>query len=333
MVTFSDSYDVQLPEINSALIIAYERKNLLIPLMNHLAQMNFAKVYIAIDGPKSKSKFSPQKEIESMAKELGRTLGLEVKVWRRDSNFGLALSVITAIDWFFSNEKIGLILEDDIIVSESFPNFASQVLRKYCTDSNVLMVAATRPESFENDGDVKWTHYPMIWGWATTSTKWNICKGMILYPKPVFGRISHWRVAFYWSLALRRISTGRLDSWAVPLASQMRSENFLCVIPPVNFSTNIGFGDLATHTKKISGGMNATRGEWKGKFEVVRDMEIENDAKEGDLIIESNNYKISPFAILSYFASFVLDPLRFKRKNKQSLESRWSEMAFPKKSD
>jgi hypothetical protein len=333
MVTILERYDRQVLEIDSALIIAYERKDLLVPLMDHLAQLKIAKVYIAIDGPRSNSQFAPQIEIESLAKECGSVLGLEVEVWRRDQNYGLALSVISAIDWFFSNEKIGLILEDDIMVSGSFLNFANQVLREYDTDPNVLMAAATRPDSFENDGIVKWTHYPMIWGWATTSIKWSICKGMIIHPKPVFGRVSDGRVAFYWSLALRRISTGRLDSWAVPLASQMKSGDFLCAIPPVNFATNIGFGEHATHTKKISSGMNAARGEWEGKFEFAGYVDIETDAKEGDVRIERNNYKISRFIKLSYLMSFALDPLRLKRKNKLSLESRLSEIALPKNSD
>jgi hypothetical protein len=301
--------------------------------MKQLAVMKISRVYVAIDGQKSKARNSPQNEIELLAIKLGMSLGLRVFVWKRETNLGLALSMISAIDWFFLHEDIGIILEDDIMVSESVTSFARQAFSAHTDHSKILLVAATRPESFESDETVGWTHYPMIWGWATTSAKWEICRRLILNPKRVFGGIRDSRVAFYWSLALRRISTGRLDSWAVLLASQMRSEDFLCVIPPVNFATNIGFGELATHTKKISSGMNATRVEWNGKYEVVGDMEIENSTKEGDLRIESNNYKISRFAILSYFASFVLDPLRFKRKNKLSLKSRWSEITFPRKSD
>ena len=333
MATSFGRSSVKPPQIDSALIIAYERKNFLVPVMEQLARMQIKKVYVAIDGPKTKSSSTLQNEIESLVTEFGKSLGLHVVVWKRESNLGLALSMFSAIDWFFSNESIGIILEDDVLVSDSFPFFSSEALHLSAAEPKILLIAATRPESFENNQTVGWTHYPMIWGWATTSAKWEICRRLILNPMPVFGKIRNLRVAFYWSLALRRISTGRLDSWAVLLASQMRSEDYLCVIPPVNFATNIGFGELATHTKKISSGMNATREEWKGKFEVVGDLEMENRAKEGDLRIESNNYKISRFAILSYFASFVLDPLRFKRKNKLSLESRWSEITFPKKSD
>lgn len=333
MAISSGKYSSQSSSIDSALIVTYERKEFLEPLMKQLALMKVARVYVAIDGQKSRATNSPQDEIELLAIKLGISLGLHVFVWKRETNLGLALSMISAIEWFFLHEPIGLILEDDIIVSDSFMSFASQALDAYSAESKILLVAATRPESFENNQQVGWSHYPMIWGWVTTSEKWEVCKNLILNPEPVFGAIKDTRVAFYWSLAIRRISSGRLDSWAVPLASQMRSRNFLCVIPPVNLATNIGFGELATHTKEISRGVNAKRENWQGKIEVCEETIIENSAKDGDLRIEDNNYRISRYASFSYFASFVLDPLRFKRKNKSSLKRRWLAISIPRNSD
>ena len=333
MNTISGKYSAHLSLIESALIVTFERKEFLKPLMEKLALMKISRVYVAIDGPKTRTENSPQDEIERLAVNVAKELGLQFIVWKREANLGLALSMISAIDWFFLHERIGMILEDDILVSKSFLNFASKALNEYADNSKVLLVSATRPESFEANQRLGWTHYPMIWGWATTSDKWKVCKEMILDPKPVFGAIRNSRVAFYWSLALRRISSGRLDSWAVILASQMRSGNFFCVIPPVNMASNIGFGELATHTKVISRGMNANRGDWNGEFEVVSDMNIEKEAIDGDSRIERFNYRVSRYVSVSFFASFVLDPLRFKRKNKLHLVNRWSKITIPGISD
>jgi len=333
MDTDSSNSSANSTQIRSALIIAYERKIFLATVLEQLGRMQLSRIYIAIDGPKPGANPNPQREIEAFALQLGKSLGIEVRIWRRESNLGLALSMISAIDWFFSNEETGMIIEDDVILSESFVRFATAALNRYASDTRVLMVSAMRPDSFESEHRIGWTHYPMIWGWATTSEKWSTCRALILNPHPLFREVKSLKVAAYWNLALRRISIGRLDSWAAPLASQMRMRNFLCLIPPVNFATNIGFGELATHTKSISSGMNAEREEWIGDFDLAGSNTAEIDANDGDLRIEKNNYKISRFAIFSFFVSFILDPIRFKRKYPISLETRWLAVNFPKSSE
>ena len=44
----------------------------------------------------------------------------EVKTLFRDKNLGCKYAVSSAIDWFFENEEMGIILEDDCLPSQSF---------------------------------------------------------------------------------------------------------------------------------------------------------------------------------------------------------------------
>lgn len=52
--------------------------------------------------------------------------------------------------------------------------------------------------------------------------------------------------------AKRRIREGSISSWAYPWAYTRHKHDGLAIVPSKNLITNIGFGELATHTKGVN---------------------------------------------------------------------------------
>ena len=80
------------------------------------------KIYAAIDGPKIGQEGSDL--IESTLKKVCAKYDLQLLIWRRKTNLGLAASVISGIDWFFNLEDEGIIVEDDLVFSPDFVKFS-----------------------------------------------------------------------------------------------------------------------------------------------------------------------------------------------------------------
>jgi hypothetical protein len=235
--------------IKSALIIGYSRPSGVHTLLNSLKSNHVERVYVSIDGPRNESDKINQDKIQEILKDFKENAGLEVFVKSNVTNLGVAAGVLSAIDWFFSNEEEGLILEDDLVVGDDFYRFASVGLEKFSNDSTVWMISGT--QLFPNqtsDASETWTNYPMIWGWAGWAKKWRVMRVALLQPKkvPVL-KLANPRHLF-WSIGANRALNGKVDTWDIPLAYEFWSLGKICILPPVNLISNVGDDDSSTHT-------------------------------------------------------------------------------------
>ena len=100
------------------------------------------KLYIASDG----ARLDHPGEEEVVARTRSSVLAMidwdcEVQTLFQEQNLGCGPGVYTAISWFFEHEEMGVVIEDDCIVSESFFPFMEQMLTRYATDQRIGMVA------------------------------------------------------------------------------------------------------------------------------------------------------------------------------------------------
>lgn len=240
-----------------ALIIAYARPDGIKTLLNCCREIGITRIYIAIDGPKSESVEIIQAKILDLIDNFRLQSGIEIFVWHRKENLGAAVSVVTAIDWLFSKELTGYILEDDLIPSSDFFVFAAMGLEKYAINSQVWMISGSRmiPE-IQNARINDWSHYPMIWGWATWSNKWVKMREAFKIPEPNSCRFFFNPRYNFWYFGSLRANMGLIDAWDVPLAFHQWVSKSYTVIPPVNLVTNVGFDSVATHTSGQSFPLN-----------------------------------------------------------------------------
>ena len=96
-----------------------------------------------------------------------------VKTLFHETNQGCSAAVYKAIDWMFSKEDTGVIVEDDCILNPSFFLFTKELLKKYKDDFRVGMICGTNPIQLEINDSYVFSKYKACWGWATWKRAWK----------------------------------------------------------------------------------------------------------------------------------------------------------------
>jgi len=235
------------------LILGFRRIPGVHKLAGICARAGVKRIYLALDGPKTSKDQDLQRVLKSEFSEITKQNGIEIEILERVDNLGVAAAIISALDWFFEKERIGIILEDDVRPNLDFFSFASRALEKFEGDTDIWMISGNQffPGS-NSQNHVSCTNYPLIWGWATWRNQWLLMRAGLLdanlhAPTNRFSPIRQ-----FLDVGKRRSLSGYVDSWALPLAQAQYSMNGLTILPPTNLSTNIGADSLAVHTAKQS---------------------------------------------------------------------------------
>ena len=93
------------------LILAYNRDDLFNETLRRLLRQGFKNIYISIDGAKTNEDKLKQKEMLRCIESLHVN---RKKVRIGEKNEGCRFGVISGITWFFKQEELGIINEDDI---------------------------------------------------------------------------------------------------------------------------------------------------------------------------------------------------------------------------
>lgn len=231
------------------LILAFSRLEGVSRLLSSLNPSKIKSIYLAIDGPTSDEISNSQAKIIKKVESYCTTNSICLIVWERDENLGVAKSIISAIDWFFSHEEFGIILEDDLIVSEDFFDFTVKSKDLLESNDDVLLISGNQFDQFGQLATSRnWTTYPLIWGWATSRTKWKIMKYGIVYSKLRLFRKPFNRVENFWRVGSLRVRSRQVDTWDIPLVYFMLHNRKLCLIPDKNLVSNLGNDQFASHT-------------------------------------------------------------------------------------
>ena len=162
-------------------------------------------------------------------------------------------SISGAIDWFFSCEEMGIILEDDCLPSQSFFWFCEDLLNKYKSDMRVGQISG---DNFQKgikrgDGDYYFSTYNHIWGWASWANRWeNYDASLNSFENTKFiGEIFDKKSTLdYWSNIFKRVKKGNINTWDYQWTFSLWRKQQLTVLPNTNLIENIGFGSEAVHT-------------------------------------------------------------------------------------
>ena len=242
------------------LLLIFNREDVAIKAMFSIQEYRPQRLYIAADGPR----ISKNGEKDKCEKTRQAVLDMidwecEVKTLFRDQNLGCAKAVSTAIDWFFNNEEFGIIVEDDIVLSQDFYRFAKEIDDKYRNDERIMCINAQyigHPKNFKSSYVFSTMGSP--WGWATWRRAWqHMDLSMSLFPRnslikhiKSFGFVrALFLYYYYWEHDYRIISSGGdISSWATRWSFNIFANGGLVVVPTVNMAINVGLtGTQSTH--------------------------------------------------------------------------------------
>ena len=172
----------------------------------------------------------------------------EIKTKFRDENIGCAINISDALNWFFDNEKNGIILEDDCVPTQSFFRYCEELLDYYKDNQDIWHISGY---NFLNLPNLKESYYfssvPHVWGWATWADRWKKFEFDISnYDADNFKNLTS-NKAFqkYWLNILNDTNKGKLNSWAYRWFFSMLKYDGISLVPKLNMVQNIG--NCGTH--------------------------------------------------------------------------------------
>ena len=132
------------PLKTAVLFLIFNRLDTTKQVFEEIRKAKPPRLYIAADGPRE-NKEGEKEKVGAVRKYVLENIdwNCEVKTLFRDKNLGCGKAVSQAITWFFENEEMGIILEDDCLPSQSFFWFCEKLLKKYNKEKRIMLITGT----------------------------------------------------------------------------------------------------------------------------------------------------------------------------------------------
>lgn len=230
------------------LVLAYNRPDLVAQVMQVIQTYRPSRLYLACDGPR------PQKEGDVERVSDTRETMLKAVDWDcdvhalfREKNRGCAYGVYEAISWFFEHEEYGVILEDDVLVSQDFFKLCEDLLPRYKNESRIMqIVSRNTSRRIGISNTYVYTQSDSCWGWATWRRAWTYMdmtmSGMKKISIPYLvkrqGIFKGCMRYYYFNRTYANIKQS--TSWATRWGLTILANDGLVICPGVNMGINIG---------------------------------------------------------------------------------------------
>jgi SAM-dependent methyltransferase len=240
------------------LLLNFNRPNLTRGLIENLRQIRPRKIYFAIDGPRE-----GRDDDKDNCRLVEKSLDLidwncEVKLSKNKDNFGLRKNVRLNIDWLFSENEKGIILEDDVRFGTGFFKYCNLMLDQHFDDRRIGAISGNNMVS-HLDGYPRNLSGPFLcsifhcWGWATWRDRWALYDDNIEHDSDFFAKglpafLNSSGALNFWNSVRTSLIQGSVSSWAWRMQLSLMRAGCYCVTPPENLSTNVGFAEDSTHT-------------------------------------------------------------------------------------
>lgn len=302
------------------LLTLHVRSEYLQEQLHTLKMAGIQKLYISIDGPRNYEEELRQSKIFELLDSF-RDDFHKFEINKSDKNQGIAVAMISAIDWFFSSNDYGAIFEDDVKFERETLVFFTNALESIRDMPNVLLVSGAQPFATNPASEtVFFTNYPQIWGWATHAEKWKQMRSYVFQMSSTKQRLSR-SVKNFWRVGWKRVELGYLDTWDLPIATGMLFADKLCMLPPVNLTSNIGIDKFSTntHSAKFPLGLKISKLPHEIEFGAIPSR---TQIEELNRKFETEIYEIKIRHVFSTIMSW-LDYYRFGTVRKKPLKERF----------
>jgi len=245
----------------------YDRSEYLAQSINTIADWTISKkIYFFQDNIRDSScAFSRSKidRVQMNAINLSKERGIPFEFMRRGEHLGIRKNITRSISESFENSLHLFCVEDDVVVSPSFPDFCL----KHLESEEHLIINANRFTSRQDWAEVlvasnytakdysSWySNIFRTWGWFCSRNIWQdyLPDSKLLMTKEIVQKICHLPPIYINSMkrAAKLCNTYELDSWAVPFQYYLWNTGKKILSPFVNMSSHIGIHGRHFSTSK-----------------------------------------------------------------------------------
>lgn len=175
-----------------------------------------------------------------------------ITVIERESNFGLAKSIIDGVSRLCEQFGRIIVLEDDMITSRYFLKFMNDALEKFKLNERIISIHGYVYPLAEPMEAPFFLEGADCWGWATWQRGWSLFNPSAeeLYKKLLDSGLMN-RFNFYlpnnYSKMLKENIQGKNNSWAIRWYASALLERKLTLYPHKSLVLNIGLDGSGTH--------------------------------------------------------------------------------------
>ena len=217
-----------------------------------------SELFIYADGPKEDATdqtVSRVKDVRSLIRE--RRWCKTVHIAESEKNKGLAESVIAGVTEIVNRFERIIVLEDDLLLADTFLSFMNMALETYKNDLRIFSVSGYRypgivPRHYQEDVFL----FPRAssWGWGTWKGRWSLADWQLKdFDKFMSNKDSQKRFnAGGRDLTGMLVSQaqGKIDSWAIRWCYAQHVNNAYGLFPVKSRVQNIGFDGSGIHCGK-----------------------------------------------------------------------------------
>ena len=249
-------YKCQVP----VLLLFFNRPAHARAVLQQLRAVRPNQVFVHCDGPRAEVAGETDKVAAVRALLAEIDWDCRVETLFRDQNMGLRQGVSTALDWFFGQVEMGIVLEDDCLPDVSFFNYCESLLQQYNHDPQVMHIAGSNLASAWTSDYIEsffFSKFVFVWGWASWRSAWQ---KMSLTLEGLDDFKAKNRIAevsenpMLQAYLLDKFETtrqNRNNSWAYAWFFSILQAGGLSIVPVKNLVQNTGIGEAgATHTSK-----------------------------------------------------------------------------------
>lgn len=217
-------------------------------------------LYVFQDGAREENEEDGRKcgEVRHVITDLTKGENVVLHSNYSDKNLGCGLGPAAAMDWFFGQNEMGIVLEDDAVPHPDFFPYCEELLIRYKDDSVVMAIGSMKIAQEKKYGDGSYYFSMMnrnLCAWATWKRAWrsfdigleNVSHKDLnrALKKYDCGSIER----NYWCDRLDEVHENLCGgkSWDMQFFMSIWLNHGKGIIPNVNLSSNIGTVGEATH--------------------------------------------------------------------------------------
>ena len=240
------------------LFLVFNRPDTTFRVFEAIRNLRPKQLYIGADGPRLHIDGDSEKceQVRSIVDQID--WNCEVKTFFRTENYG-PFAPFTFIKWFFEQEGMGIVLEDDCLPDDDFFFFCREMLMRYKDDERIGIISGA---NFNSEEMTPYSYYfsknNFIWGWASWRRviqpfdalldKLSFCDFKALL-RQNFDTLPE---RLFWKSVYRGLKSGQIRTWDYQFSFSLWERGLLSIIPEKNLISNIGFGAGAIHTTDTS---------------------------------------------------------------------------------
>lgn len=244
------------PLNTAVLFLVFNRLDTTKQVFEAIQQAKPPRLYIAADGARAQRE-GEEKQVQAVRNYVMSNIDweCEVNTLFREQNLGCKYAVSSAITWFFENEAMGIILEDDCLPSQSFFWFCERMLNEYKNDNRIMMIGGTNyflDIRNKIQKDYFFSRHFTIWGWASWRRAWKLYDVNMptwrqeIQPNDISFISKENYIIKHFENTFDLIYYNKMNTWDIQWVYTCLFNYGLCLTPSINMISNIGID--GTHT-------------------------------------------------------------------------------------